>query len=674
MKEGDEAARSAAEGEAEGEAEGGAEGGAAKTAAQTEANEDMAAPRDRSSSCGSSALAPALHIPGAEAQTNASLQQSLALALATEAVDVLHDAAAADAHRFNQRSALLAGLLRELRATCELTHEPYHRTLSAFFASGSHADELSNRAFRSAAQLSSAEALAPVFALLFCYRVLGVLPSLAFHHGHAPMLTLDSAVTPSALSPTPTADAVPVSSADASGAAERARAVQATVQLALQEYNRYLLVIAGAKALFAEDAERNTVEFASVFDCLYRAATRPPEHSNDAASAAASADAQATNSSSSSIAALPQSLMLELQRCVCTYFLQYREPAKLRRCLVKLQRHLAVNANSDAARPDLDSGSGDGTGPAYRYSIALSLFVDQFTRNLKLLHNAHTVQQRIESVAAALTAQGLGQGQGQRPDTSSGAATGASSGSSVRLRLDPHSAARLYISLHSFSTPGGPLYPPRPVRHAALSALDSIYCQGRVSRRLVFVLCRALHPSRWPSSVLHLVIRLFKSLVAHKQAARVFVPLLETAAATSNASGISGIGISADAGVAAAAAAAAGTDRGNTIGTAIASEAAVVAAEAAAAAAAAVSACEDVASTAQMDGSEDEFSGSERASEPSPSPSRSRAGASADNNRPKERFEKSIGRRAGIGLWHQFESAVQQLVGMLINVCIWWLA
>ncbi|CAD7699625.1 unnamed protein product [Ostreobium quekettii] len=60
---------------------------------------------------------------------------------------------------------------------------------------------------------------------------------------------------------------------------------------------------------------------------------------------------------------------------------------------------------------------------------------------------------------------------------------------------------RLQAELYSLSSPGGPRYTSRPVRHAALHTLDSLFPSGRTSRHVVALLFRLLHPLEWPASV-----------------------------------------------------------------------------------------------------------------------------------------------------------------------------
>jgi len=73
------------------------------------------------------------------------------------------------------------------------------------------------------------------------------------------------------------------------------------------------------------------------------------------------------------------------------------------------------------------------------------------------------------------------------------------------LQLDRDSANRLAGCLMELSTPGGPLYPTRPVRHAAQATLDAVYPRGRLLRRAVHIAFRLANPLRWPASLAHWV-------------------------------------------------------------------------------------------------------------------------------------------------------------------------
>eukprot|EP00878_Enallax_costatus_P027555 GHUV01029683.1.p1 GENE.GHUV01029683.1~~GHUV01029683.1.p1 ORF type:complete len:276 (+),score=63.20 GHUV01029683.1:807-1634(+) len=56
---------------------------------------------------------------------------------------------------------------------------------------------------------------------------------------------------------------------------------------------------------------------------------------------------------------------------------------------------------------------------------------------------------------------------------------------------------RLQSELYSLTSPGGPYYAPRSVRHASLEVLDALFPMGRRSRRLVRLVFRVLHPAEF---------------------------------------------------------------------------------------------------------------------------------------------------------------------------------
>ncbi|GMH38571.1 hypothetical protein BSKO_06455 [Bryopsis sp. KO-2023] len=61
---------------------------------------------------------------------------------------------------------------------------------------------------------------------------------------------------------------------------------------------------------------------------------------------------------------------------------------------------------------------------------------------------------------------------------------------------------RLQAELYSLTSPGGPRYASREIRHASLQALDTLFPAGATSRRIVGWAFRLLHPTEWPGSVL----------------------------------------------------------------------------------------------------------------------------------------------------------------------------
>ncbi|XP_058199592.1 uncharacterized protein LOC131314767 isoform X2 [Rhododendron vialii] len=68
------------------------------------------------------------------------------------------------------------------------------------------------------------------------------------------------------------------------------------------------------------------------------------------------------------------------------------------------------------------------------------------------------------------------------------------------MELRMTTSTRLKACLYSFTSPGGPMYPTRVVRHAAWEALDFLFPVGRYPRHLISLFFRLLYPWYWPSS------------------------------------------------------------------------------------------------------------------------------------------------------------------------------
>ncbi|XP_042475196.1 uncharacterized protein LOC122057230 isoform X2 [Macadamia integrifolia] len=74
------------------------------------------------------------------------------------------------------------------------------------------------------------------------------------------------------------------------------------------------------------------------------------------------------------------------------------------------------------------------------------------------------------------------------------------------LELRMTTSTRLKACLYSFTSPGGPMYPTRAVRHAAWDALDFLFPVGRYPRHLISLFFRLLYPWYWPSSCWNFII------------------------------------------------------------------------------------------------------------------------------------------------------------------------
>ncbi|XWS53156.1 hypothetical protein CRYUN_Cryun11dG0133500 [Craigia yunnanensis] len=86
------------------------------------------------------------------------------------------------------------------------------------------------------------------------------------------------------------------------------------------------------------------------------------------------------------------------------------------------------------------------------------------------------------------------------------------------MELRMATSTRLKTCLYSFTSPGGPMYPTRAVRHAAWDALDSLFPVGRYPRHVISLFFRLLYPWYWrPSSCWDFMVSCIKA---------VFYPLL----------------------------------------------------------------------------------------------------------------------------------------------------
>ncbi|XWS71718.1 hypothetical protein CRYUN_Cryun03dG0162500 [Craigia yunnanensis] len=82
--------------------------------------------------------------------------------------------------------------------------------------------------------------------------------------------------------------------------------------------------------------------------------------------------------------------------------------------------------------------------------------------------------------------------------------------SGMELRMA--TSTRLKTCLYSFTSPGGPMYPTRAVRHAAWDALDLLFPVGRYPRHLISLFFRILYPWYWPSSCWNFIVSCLKAV------------------------------------------------------------------------------------------------------------------------------------------------------------------
>lgn len=81
------------------------------------------------------------------------------------------------------------------------------------------------------------------------------------------------------------------------------------------------------------------------------------------------------------------------------------------------------------------------------------------------------------------------------------------------LELRMMTSTRLKACLYSFTSPGGPMYPTRAVRHGAWDALDSLFPVGRYPRHLISLFFRLLYPWYWPSSCWNFLLSCIKAVL-----------------------------------------------------------------------------------------------------------------------------------------------------------------
>ncbi|KAJ9548293.1 hypothetical protein OSB04_020836 [Centaurea solstitialis] len=81
------------------------------------------------------------------------------------------------------------------------------------------------------------------------------------------------------------------------------------------------------------------------------------------------------------------------------------------------------------------------------------------------------------------------------------------------LELRMTTSTRLKTCLYSFTSPGGPMYPTRAVRHAAWDALDFLFPVGRYPRHIISFFFRLLYPWYWPSSCWNFVLSCIQAIL-----------------------------------------------------------------------------------------------------------------------------------------------------------------
>lgn len=81
------------------------------------------------------------------------------------------------------------------------------------------------------------------------------------------------------------------------------------------------------------------------------------------------------------------------------------------------------------------------------------------------------------------------------------------------LELRMTTSTRLKTCLYSFTSPGGPMYPTRAVRHGAWDALNYLFPVGQYPRHLISLFFRLLYPWYWPSSCWNFVASCVRAML-----------------------------------------------------------------------------------------------------------------------------------------------------------------
>ncbi|URE12101.1 hypothetical protein MUK42_04195 [Musa troglodytarum] len=81
------------------------------------------------------------------------------------------------------------------------------------------------------------------------------------------------------------------------------------------------------------------------------------------------------------------------------------------------------------------------------------------------------------------------------------------------LELRMTTSTRLKACLYSFTSPGGPMYPTRVVRHAAWDTLDLLFPVGQYPRHIISLFFRLLYPWYWPSSCWNFIVTCARTVV-----------------------------------------------------------------------------------------------------------------------------------------------------------------
>lgn len=224
---------------------------------------------------------------------------------------------------------------------------------------------------------------------------------------------------------------------------------------------------AGVNRLCWRDVDSGSAEFARVYASLRALATSPPL-----------------------LARLPPKGQLEAQLLACRFFLYYAAAGTdvdTPRLLAFLRALPALEdgapgrppaGSADSLGTLLDSPLGGAPSSASPLARATALLVHEVTGGLmRRLRNERSTLRLLVSLPSL-----------------------------AGLRLGPYDTNRLLSALAPFANPGGPLYPSREVRRAAVAASTALSPTGARVRRAVRLLFRLAYPLRYPGKALNWAI------------------------------------------------------------------------------------------------------------------------------------------------------------------------
>lgn len=334
-------------------------------------------------------------------------------------------------------------------------------------------------------RLWSHELFPPLFAVLFCSWVLrSPLDALGCDDGSSSDDDVDEPPpsTRSVASSDDEGSAVFEISSPAhdTAVATRRRLYYGRVPFTTDSGNRALVLVAGVSRCLWYDIQHAS----DIFEPLYRLVKRVSLHPTQ-------------------LSELPVSIRAQMHRLVCRTFMYFESLAmwergsededtpelerqtpnvvELLRALPRLNDEDVPSSGRSAAGSSVSSGAEDASRSARRVAGPLTdremaRRVDAFLRDMtSVTRQVNNEDALVEFLRGLRAFRGW--------------------------RLERRTSIKLQDMLYAFSSPGGPIFPTRPVRQAARATMDVLYPAGRRTRATVRFIFRLLHPYYWPSSV-----------------------------------------------------------------------------------------------------------------------------------------------------------------------------